>query len=171
MADMRALVQSKVNTVDKVYKGVTFTQVGAGNTRRHALDAYIRNEDPINTVLVDENGIGIVKSSIVPIISNASFTANVNGAETDFKKYNNFIVTYKTGTKTGSPTLDIKLQYKGADGIWYDDPDYVATQITAAGSGIAFKGFMEAHDTIRVVCTYGGSGDFAATYVTLRLKS
>jgi hypothetical protein len=113
-----------------------------------------------------------ISSTIVTkIIDNATFNATVNSPEINLKGFSNFNVTYVLGTATGSPTIAIKLQYKDIDGLWYDDPDYSLAALSAAGSGIAFKGFMEAYDTVRVVCTYGGSGSFAGVSVAFRAKS
>jgi hypothetical protein len=114
-----------------------------------------------------------ISSTIVTkIIDNATFNATVNSPEINLKGFSNFNVTYVLGTATGSPTIAIKLQYKDIDGLWYDDPDYSLTAIsTGSTSGIAFKGFMEAYDTVRVVCTFGGSGSFAGVSVAFRAKS
>lgn len=110
------------------------------------------------------------KFLVSKVINNATFSQTVTGAEIDITDYNNFIVTYKTGTKTSSPTLDIKLQIKDANDNWIDDADYVATQITTATSGVAFKGYLEAVSTVRIVCTYGGTGNFAETSVIFQAK-
>jgi len=115
----------------------------------------------------------IMSSTIVTkVIDNATFNATVLGQDINLKGFSNFNVTYNIGTATGSPTIAIKLQYKGINGQWYDDPDYSLTALSAGStSGIAFKGFMEAYDTVRVVCTYTGSGSFAGVSVAFRAKS
>ena len=105
------------------------------------------------------------------IINNATFNQTVTGADIDVSSYRDFVVTYKTGTATNSPTMVISLQNKDGNNNYIIDSDYVSSTITTATSGVGFKGFLEAYGTIRIVCTYGGTGSFATTTVELQLKA
>ena len=118
--------------------------------------------------MTEEETMQIVKtmkrSKVVTVVNNATFSQTVTGADISMKEYNNFILTYKTGTATNSPTMDIVVQVKDSVGNYITHTSL--TQVTTASSGYE-EIFGLSADTIRVVCTYGGTGSFATTTVEL----
>lgn len=122
-------------------------------------------------VAIIKGAMGVSETpKFVEIIDAAAFTQTVTSEEIDFSEFSNFIVSYKTGALTDSPTMVIKLQFKTPNGDWIDDSDYVSSTISTATQNVAFKGYMEAYSAIRIVCTFGGSGNFADTSVAIELK-
>ena len=112
---------------------------------------------------------GQLANNVTSIINNATFNATITSSDIDFSKYANFVVSYQLGTATSSPTMTIGFRYKGIDGTYHSDPDYpdVALNSTnASSSSYAFKGFLEAYDTVQIVATYGGTGSFANCYLS-----
>lgn len=87
---------------------------------------------------------------------NASVNANVQGQEIDFSTYRHLTVRYAIGGGTG--TLQLKLQYKSADGSsWIDDADLAQASSVTSGAGKAFDGYFVNYSTIRVYATVTGS--------------
>lgn len=123
----------------------------------------------IKVVLVDENGpIKLVDSAPVTVIDNASFSETVEGADIDFKKYRHALLSIKTGAATSNPTMTVKLQIKDSNNNYIDHT--TLTAISTATSVIEEFFYLSA-ETIRVVCTHSGSGNFAETTVELTMKS
>lgn len=102
------------------------------------------------------------RTKVVTVVNNATFSATVTSADIDIKEYDNLIITYKTGTRTGTATMDIKLQVKDSVGNYIDHT--TLTQVASATSGYE-EVFGLAHTTCRVVCTFGGTDNFATTTV------
>lgn len=111
--------------------------------------------------------VGRRKPTTIIIINNASFTETVNSPDIDLSEYKNVLITYKTGTKTDTATMDVKLQVKNSKGVYIDHTSL--TQITTASTGL-----KEIKDVLaktgRVVCTFGGAGNYATTTVEVELK-
>lgn len=120
---------------------------------------------PVNE---DNQVIEPVQSAPITIIDNALFTETVTGADIDFKTYRHALLSIKTGTATDSPTMTVKLQIKDSNGNYIDHTTLSA--INTATTVIEEFFYLSA-ETIRVICTYGGSGNFANTTVELRMKS
>lgn len=142
-------------TTDKWEK---ITKTTAGNST--CIDTVIRGSDGSITAPVD--------SGVATIIDNASFTETVEGADIDFSKYRHAILSIKTGTATTSPTLTVKIQIKDSNDNYIDHT--TLTAISTATTVIEELFYLSA-ETIRVVCTFGGTGSFAATTVELTMKS
>lgn len=102
------------------------------------------------------------RSKVFTIINNATFSATVTGADMDLKEFSNLIITYKLGVESDAGTMDIVFQVKDSVGNYITHTSLA--QITAAGSGYEEIYGLSA-DTGRVVCTFGGSGNFATTTV------
>jgi hypothetical protein len=121
-------------------------------------------------VLVDANGkiatnATLQKGTLVSTtVNNATFSATVTGSDIDLSNYSNIIITYKTGADSDAATMDISFQIKDTAGNYITHT--TIPQITTATTGYE-EIFGLAHKTGRVVCTYGGSGNFATTTVEL----
>mgnify|MGYP007126155955 CR=1 FL=1 len=122
-----------------------------------------------HVIPVDEDGnvIGGTRPAIETIIDNATFSETIIGADIDFTKYQHAILTVKTGTATDSPTLTAALQVKDSNGNYITHT--TLSPISTATTLIEEFYFLSAQ-TIRIVCTYGGSGNFATTTVELQMK-
>lgn len=95
-------------------------------------------------------------SIVITGLNNANLSAGAtNGQDIDFSTYRHLTVRYAIGGGTG--TLQLKVQYKGADGNYYDDTDLAQASAIASGSGKAFDGYFVTYSTIRVVATVTGS--------------
>jgi len=112
------------------------------------------------------------KTAGMPIISNAAFTTTVTSNPIRMDEMDKICLLVVAGTVSGgSPTMDCKLQYKEPNsGLWCDVVGATLPQITAAGNFAKDFTNISAR-MIRVVCTYGGTGQFASTYVTTMSKS
>lgn len=128
----------------------------------------------IDTVLIDPatglplETVPVFKNEVVTVIDNATFDQTVESEDIDFSKFQHAILTIKTGTATGSPTLTTSLQIKDSNGNYHThtnlSPISTATTITPE------EFFYLSAKDIRVVCTFGGSGSFATTTVELSMK-
>lgn len=93
---------------------------------------------------------------VITGLNNATLSAGtINGQDIDFSTYRHLTVRYVIGSGTG--TLQLKVQYKGVDGNYYDDADLAQASSVASGSGKAFDGYFVNYSTIRVVATVTGS--------------
>jgi hypothetical protein len=106
-------------------------------------------------------------SNVVTIIDNETFSETVTGADIDFSKYQHAILTIKTGTATGTPTLTVALQVKDSNGNYITHT--TLTAISTATTTYEEFYYLSAQD-IRVVNTHGGAGSFAAVTVELAMK-
>lgn len=104
-----------------------------------------------------------------PVINNATFNTTVTGPDMDIGSFDKVGIYVTAGTKTLSPTLDITLQVKDPTTGHYT-AHTTMTQITTAGDYMKEISQVAA-ETGRIVCTYGGTGNYANTYVTVALKS
>lgn len=106
----------------------------------------------------------------VTIINNADFTQTVTGSDINLEGYNKGTITIKTGTETGTVTLDAKLQVKDSNGNYIDHT--AATQVTTESASL--KNITDINALVgRVVVTWGGGAaeKFAATTVELTLSA
>jgi hypothetical protein len=108
------------------------------------------------------------RNKVVTIINNASFSATVTGDDIDLREWKNILLTYKTGTRSSTATLDIVFQVKDSAGNYITHT--VLQQVTSATSGYE-EIFDLAASTGRIVCTYGGSGNYATTTVEVTLAA
>lgn len=112
------------------------------------------------------------KTKGVPILNNQIINSTVPGPVIKMDEFDKLAVLIVAGTISGgSPTLDVKLQYQEPiSGVWCDAQGQTMTQITAAGNYA--KDFTNISGrNVRVVPAYGGTGQFAASYITAIPKS
>lgn len=114
----------------------------------------------------DSNPMGTAPETSTTI-DNATFSQTVTGEDIDFTGHQHAILTVKTGTATTSPTLSVALQVKDSNGNYITHT--TLTTISTATTAIEEFYFLSAQ-TVRVVCTFGGSGNFATTTVELQMK-
>jgi hypothetical protein len=112
------------------------------------------------------------KTNGIPILSNQPFTATIMSNPIRMDEMDKLCLMVVAGTVSGgSPTMDCKLQYKEpSTGLWCDAVGQTMAQITAAGNFA--KDFTNiAGRLVRVVSTYGGTGQFAGTTISAITKS
>lgn len=118
------------------------------------------------------NGTQVTKTiknpTVSTIINNATFSATVTGSDIDLTNYSNLIITYKTGTRTGTATMDISFQVKDSVGNYITHTSL--TQVASATSGYE-EIYGLAHRTGRIVCTFGGTDNFATTTVEVTMSN
>ena len=116
--------------------------------------------------------VQIVKSmkrnKVITIINNATYSATVTGTDMDLREFNNLIITYKTGTRTGTATMDIAFQVKDSNGNYITHTSLL--QVASASTGYE-EVYGLAASTGRIVCTFGGSNNFATTTVEVTLAN
>jgi hypothetical protein len=173
MVSIEGLVSSSIAESRKVWRTITTTITDEGTPDEiRALDVASPDLATIAGAITDVMAISQSRSnSVVKVIDNATFNATITSADIDFSEYTNFNVTYKTGTVTTTPTMTLSFKFKGADGLYHADPDYPDVVVSTATEGIAWKGMMEAYNILQIVCTFGGTGNFAGSSVALRMKS
>lgn len=110
----------------------------------------------------------VKKSKVLTVVNNATFSATVTGPDMDLTDYSNILITVKTGTATTSPTLDVAFFVKDTNGNYIRHTSL--TQITTATTGYE-EVYGLAGRTGRIVCTYGGSGNFATTTVEATMSN
>lgn len=104
---------------------------------------------------------------MVLVINNATFDADEESEDIHVQFDSKILVTVVAGTKTGSPTMDVKIQVKDSNDNYIDHTSF--TQITAAGSALKELSNF-AGKTIRVLADHGGSGSFANTTIEVQHK-
>jgi hypothetical protein len=103
------------------------------------------------------------------IIDNKDFTATVTGDDIYLRGFTRGTITIKTGTETGTVTLDAKLQVKDINGNYIDHTS--ATQVTTASTSLKNITDINAYMGRVVVTFTGGENEkYAATTVELTLQ-
>lgn len=96
------------------------------------------------------------------IIDNATFDATVVSSDIDMTGYRNGLLTISLGAMNGTPTMTPSVEVKDSNGNYIP---YDTLPVMSAGSESAALSLYDLPDTVRVVCTYGGSGNFAGVTV------
>jgi hypothetical protein len=108
------------------------------------------------------------RNKVIKIIDNATVSSTVVSPDIDMREFANMLITYAVTGISSTPTMDIVFQIKDSNGNYITHT--VLQQITAISSGYE-EIFDLAASTGRIVCTYGGSGNFATTTVEVTLAA
>ena len=119
-------------------------------------EVEVKNTNPIDVNVTNPELGGGAGGTLTPqepltqtIISNGTFTETLNSEDIDFKKYNHVIITVKTGTPTGTPTMSVKLNIKDTQ-----ENKFLHTTLPTINSNTAILEevfYLSAH-TIQVEC-------------------
>ena len=96
------------------------------------------------------------------IIDNATFDATVTSSDIDMTGYRNGLLTISLGAMTGTPTMTPSVEVKDSNGNYIT---FDSLPVMSSGSEGAVLSLYDLPDTVRVVCTYGGTGNFAGVTV------
>jgi hypothetical protein len=96
------------------------------------------------------------------IIDNETFDATVVSSDIDMTGYRNGLLTISLGDMTGTPTMTPSVEVKDSNGNYIT---FDSLPVMSAGSESAALSLYDLPDTVRVVCTYGGTGNFAGVTV------
>lgn len=115
------------------------------------------------------NGAASIKDTITKtptkIIDDATFSTTVSSTDIDVSNVKNGLLTVSVGTMTTTPSLTAKIQVKDSNENYID---YLTLPVVTTSSTTTFDEFFNlAAKTIKVVCTYAGTGNFANVTVEL----
>ena len=96
------------------------------------------------------------------IINDASFTETVTSSDIDMEGYRNAILTVVLGANSDAATMAVSVEVKDSNGNYIT---FDSLPVMSSGSESAALSLYDLPDTVRVVCTYGGSGNFAGVTV------
>lgn len=92
------------------------------------------------------------------IIDAASFTETVTSPDIDMEGYRNAILTVVLGANSDAATMTVSVEVKDSNGNYIT---FDSLPVMNSGNEGAVLSLYDLPDTVRVVCTYGGSGNFA----------
>ncbi|MGI6483883.1 MAG: hypothetical protein ACOX08_11550 [Methanobacterium sp.] len=125
-------------------------------------------------VLVDDDGrlvvgnttpidmVNVPDRRVTTIIDDDTFDATVESSDIDMTGYRNGLLTISLGDMTGTPTMTPSVEVKDSNGNYIP---YDTLPVMNAGNTSVSWSFYDLPDTVRVVCTYGGTGNFAGVTV------
>ena len=125
-------------------------------------------------VLVDDDGrlvmgyttpidmVNVPDRRVTTIIDDDTFDATVESSDIDMTGYRNGLLTISLGDMTGTPTMTPSVEVKDSNGNYIT---FDSLPVMSSGSESAALSLYDLPDTVRVVCTYGGSGNFAGVTV------
>ena len=115
----------------------------------------VGNTTPIDMVNVPDR-------RVTTIIDAASFTETVTSSDIDMEGYRNAILTVVLGANSDAATMAVSVEVKDSNGNYIT---FDSLPVMSSGSESAALSLYDLPDTVRVVCTYGGTGNFAGVTV------
>lgn len=168
---MEALIKRLSGGLKYVEQRITGTVIneGAENEIR-AIDVNAVNltdGSAKSQIIHTHNRIKIIDNAVIGASSGTPAAED----DIDFKGYTNAVISYKLGAAVGgTPTLVLKVLMKDANGNYIEDDDYTSSALAASSDGL-IKLYLEAYGTFQIGYVLGGSGTFAASDITVELKS
>jgi hypothetical protein len=106
--------------------------------------------------------VNVPDRRVTTIIDDASFTETVTSSDIDMEGYRNAILTVVLGANSDAATMAVSVEVKDSNGNYIT---FDSLPVMSAGSESAALSLYDLPDTVRVVCTYGGTGNFAGVTV------